>query len=341
MTRMRIRSIILFSIVMILFIIFIKPNPISATEPLDGVHGLTLIAEDFDPGEYDTINDFMTEYGAEIDIVGPTATVEGEHGYSVDTDFLIEDMTNVSDYDYLYVPGGYSPENLMLIPAAIDLVIEAYNEGLVMAAICAGPILFAAADIISGRNISGNIAIESDVLSAGANFIYTGIVIDDPFVTADYARMFDFAQRGILKVLGLFESNPPEILDCSIEFTSSDVYASGSVTVEVSDHFDTKKVVAQFYRYNTETQEYYLARQLGLSRNEENTIYSNSIEGLLLGNYSLWLEVEDILGNNGVYEDVQKFILGETSSADISPFYIFGITLITLLALISFSKRIR
>jgi protease I len=186
---MKLKPIFLFSIISLLFIASIQPKPISATEPLEGVHGLTLIAENFNPGEYDTVNDFMTEYGTQIDIVGPTATVEGEHGYSVETDFLIDEMTNVSDYDYLYVPGGYSPENLMLIPAALALVVEAYNEGLVMAAICAGPILFAAADIISGRNISGNIAIESEVINAGGNFIYTGIIIDGP---DEYCKLLVF-----------------------------------------------------------------------------------------------------------------------------------------------------
>jgi protease I len=273
----------------------------------------------------------MTEYGTEIDIVGPTATVEGEHGYSVDTDFLIEDMTNVSDYDYMYVPGGYSPENLMLIPEALSLVVEAYNEGLVMAAICAGPILFAAADIISGRNISGNIAIESDVISAGANFIYAGtIVIDGPFVTADYARMYDFAQRGILKALGLFESDPPELVDYLVNPVWVDPYGSVSIVVEVNDYFNTKTVIALLYRFIDEPPGVRIFRRVQLSRNANNTIYSNVVDGLPVGNFSLWFEVEDVLGNNYIYEYETGFYIGDTS-------VVAGVPLISLLLIIGAS----
>jgi protease I len=285
-------------------IVFAQPEGASATKPLDGIHGIILLAEAYDSGEMTTIRDFLIQYGTEIDIVGPTTTVYGEYGSSVDTDFLIGDLTNISDYDFVFVPGGGSPANLIEIPAALALVVDAYNAGLVLAAICHGPWVFAEADIIAGRNISGNIGIQTYIINANANFIPDGIVIDGPFVTADVTYMHDFAQQGILKGLGLFESDPPEIHKLTLDVDSTEEIGSISIIVEVSDAFDTKVVIAQLYKFNIDTQEYVLSRQAQLSRNENNTIYSNIIEALLPGNYSLDIKVEDVLGNIGIYEDV-------------------------------------
>ncbi|MCK5298948.1 MAG: hypothetical protein KAJ76_08580, partial [Candidatus Heimdallarchaeota archaeon] len=99
--------------------------------------------------------------------------------------------------------------------------------------------------------------------------------------------------------------------------------------------------IAKLFRFDTDDQEYILSRQVQLSRNEENTIYSNIIELFSYGNYTLWLEVEDVLGNGGVYEDAAKFILGDTNSAGVSQFCLLCITVISLLALIPFSKKMK
>ena len=244
---------------------------------------------------------------------------------------VVWDITNVSDYDFVFIPGGGSPANLIEIPAALGLVVDAYNAGLVLAGICHGPWVFAAADIIAGRNISGNSAIQSYIVSAGANFIPDGIVIDGPFVTADVGYMYDFAQQGILKGLGLFESDPPVIHKYTIIVDSSEVIGSISITVEVSDAFDTKNVIAQLYKFNTESQEYVLSRQAQLSRNENNTIYSNTIESLVPGNYSLNMKVEDVLGNIGINADVFRFIIGDPNSTGLG----FSLTCILLLSGVS------
>ncbi|MCK5159834.1 MAG: DJ-1/PfpI family protein, partial [Candidatus Heimdallarchaeota archaeon] len=219
--------------------------------------------------------------------------------------------------------------------------VDAYNAGLVLAAICHGPWVLAEAGIISGRNISGNIGIQIYIVDAGANYISDGIVIDGPFVTADVDYMYDFAQQGILKGLGLFESNPPEIHSCTVDIIATGIIGSVSITVGVSDSFDTQTVIAKLFRFDTDDQEYILSRQVQLSRNEENTIYSNIIELFSYGNYTLWLEVEDVLGNGGVYEDAAKFILGDTNSAGVSQFCLLCITVISLLALIPFSKKMK
>ncbi|NHJ32839.1 MAG: hypothetical protein FK732_08250 [Asgard group archaeon] len=334
MRQRRIKIIVLCMLISFSLIASMEFKVGSATAPLDGVAGIILIAEDYDPGELDFVKNFMETYGCQIAIVGPTATVNGEYGSSIETDFLIGGFSGISSYDFLYVPGGGSPDNLIEISAALNLVKNAYTAGLVLAAICHGPLVFAEANIISGRNIAGNFDIKNDIENAGATYISEGISIDGPFVTADVGLMYVFAQQGIIKGLGLFEYDLPEIIDYTLDIESTEETCSISFIVEVFDEFDTASVIVKLYRFKTDTQEYVLSRQIQLSRNEDNTIYSNTLGAVLPGNYSLYLTVEDVLGNIGTYEDVYKFIVDPNTAGLgftlINFLPLFGISLVTL-----------
>ena len=129
MKQIRIKVIALYMLINFSFIVSMELNMGSATAPLDDVVGIILIAKQYDPNELNIVINFMETYGSQIAIVGPTATVYGEYGSSIETDFLINDMTNVSSYDYLFIPGGGSPNNLIKISAALNLVVDAYNAG--------------------------------------------------------------------------------------------------------------------------------------------------------------------------------------------------------------------
>ncbi len=334
MIRLRKKQFSLFFILGLFCILFLKSCSVTATSQLDGVSGIILIAQGFDSSELTAVENFMVQYGADIDIVGPTATVSSSLGAIVDTDFLIDGFTNFSDYDFLYIPGGNSPETLVGMPNALTFVVNAYNEGLIMAAMCYGPWVFAAADIISGRNISGNIGIESHITSAGANYIPTGIVFDGPFVTADVPYFDVFPQQGVLKAIGYFEFDPPELINCTVELLAIGEYGSVSIIVEVTDYFDPAKVYAHLYKFDMEQQEYIFSQKVILYGNSENTIYSKTAALIGYGNYSLWIEVEDVLGNNAIYENSYQFINEDPKKAGLTPISILiltGFSLITIL----------
>ncbi|MCK5298949.1 MAG: DJ-1/PfpI family protein [Candidatus Heimdallarchaeota archaeon] len=343
MGRLRKKLSSILFILSLFFIMFLKSNFVAATLPLEGVHGIILIAYGFDNSELLSTNNFMEQYGADVDIVGPTATVSNDLGASVDTDFLIDEFTNFSDYDFLYIPGGNSPSNLVEMPNALAFVVDAYNEGLCLAAMCYGPWVLAAADIISGRNISGNIGIESHITDAGANYIPTGIVIDGPFVTADVPYFDVFPMQGLLKGIGLFESEPPEVVNCTVELLAIGEFGSVSFAVEVSDYFDPETVIAHLYKFDTEQQQYVFSQQFLLFSNPENTIYSKTVELSDYGNYSLWIEAEDVLGNNAMYENAYQFINEDPNSAGLglTQFSFLLLMVVSLITLVITGKRKR
>ena len=91
-----------------------------------------------------------------------------------------------TDYDALLLPGGRAPEYLRLNKKVIALIQAFAKAGKPIAAICHGPQLLTAANVIRGKKISSYPACEPEVLAAGAEFValpLEGAVTDGQFVT--------------------------------------------------------------------------------------------------------------------------------------------------------------
>ena len=281
------------------FFLIEYPQVVAETnQPLANVHGLVLMTDGAEHSEYTYPTEFLEEFGCNIAVVAPKNSVTTSNNLVVEADFLIEEMNNVSDYDFLFVPGGASAGRLVEIPECLALVVEAFNSGLVMAAICAGPIVFVDAGIVSGYNISGNAAIATEVTAAGGNFIPDIIAIDRQFVTSDFPFMYTLAQQGILKALGLYETNPPEIITSTVNTLATGETESFSIILEMEDEYDIHSVKIEIMtNYENNTQSRYAYLQLYRSEN----LFTLVVDQLPIGNYSLIIIAEDVLGNVGTY----------------------------------------
>jgi protease I len=90
-------------------------------------------------------------------------------------------------YDALLIPGGRAPEYLRMNPEVIQLIKQFARDEKPIAAVCHGPQLLAAADVIRGRRISAYPACAPEVALAGAKYAEIPVdqaISDGPFVTA-------------------------------------------------------------------------------------------------------------------------------------------------------------
>ncbi|UCH62049.1 MAG: DJ-1/PfpI family protein, partial [Fidelibacterota bacterium] len=89
--------------------------------------------------------------------------VQGNFGISVPlqeiplSHYQIERLSDVSmeDFDVVLIPGAFCPWNMVATGDPIDFLKRAHEAGKIIAAICHGPIAVAAADLVSGKNITG------------------------------------------------------------------------------------------------------------------------------------------------------------------------------------------
>jgi protease I len=113
-----------------------------------------------------------------------TYTEKRGHNFALNATF---DEVKEQDYDALMVPGGRAPEYLRLNARVLEIVRHFAHENKPIAAICHGPQLLAAANVLRGKRVSAYPACAPEVELTGATFAkiaIDGAVTDGNLVTA-------------------------------------------------------------------------------------------------------------------------------------------------------------
>lgn len=165
---------------------------------------LLLLTGDF-AEDYETMVPFqmLTMLGYEVHAVCPdkkkgdtVATsihdFEGQQTYSEKRGHnfaLTYNFADVKTKDYagLVIAGGRAPEYLRLNDRVLEIVREFAGEQKPIAAVCHGPQILTAADVIEGKKISAYPACKPEILAAKAEYAdipMDGAITDGNFVTA-------------------------------------------------------------------------------------------------------------------------------------------------------------
>ncbi|MEA1869930.1 MAG: DJ-1/PfpI family protein [Euryarchaeota archaeon] len=148
---------------------------------------MVIAPSDFRDEELFVPKEFFEKNGAEITIASDRkGTAKGMLGGTMSVDLSVSEVA-VSDYDAVVFVGGSGVESHKLYEdeAYLKLAADAENSGKVIGAICLGPMVPAAAGILSGKNAT--------VFESGAAYItgkgakYTGAVVtrDGRIVTGE------------------------------------------------------------------------------------------------------------------------------------------------------------
>ncbi|EMA21689.1 MULTISPECIES: DJ-1/PfpI family protein [Haloarcula] len=87
-----------------------------------------------------------------------------------------------SDYDALCVPGGRAPEYLRTYDEVLDAVRHFFEEDKPVAALCHGPQILAAADVLDGYEMTAYPACRAECEGAGCSWV-DEVVTDGNLVT--------------------------------------------------------------------------------------------------------------------------------------------------------------
>ena len=113
-----------------------------------------------------------------------TYTEKRGHNFTLNATFSEVDGKK---YDALMIPGGRAPEYLRLNSRVLDIVRHFAREEKPIAAICHGPQVLAAANVLRGKKVSAYPACAPEVELTGATFTslaITAAVTDGNLVTA-------------------------------------------------------------------------------------------------------------------------------------------------------------
>ncbi|HYZ54005.1 MAG TPA: type 1 glutamine amidotransferase domain-containing protein [Streptosporangiaceae bacterium] len=82
------------------------------------------------------------------------------------------------DYDALVLPGGVAnPDQLRMVPAAVNFVRSMFEAGKPAAVICHGPWTIVEADMVRGRTLTSWPSLKTDIRNAGGNWVDTEVQV--------------------------------------------------------------------------------------------------------------------------------------------------------------------
>ncbi len=126
------------------------------------------------------------------------------HRFMLHADF---DAINAAHFDALVLPGGRAPEYLRLNDRVLQIVQHFFEEQKPVAAICHGPQILAAANVLKGRQCSCYPAVKFEVTQAGGQYIppaqsMDSVHVDGNLVTAPAWPAHPAWMRAFIEKLG-------------------------------------------------------------------------------------------------------------------------------------------
>ncbi|CAG9619283.1 type 1 glutamine amidotransferase domain-containing protein [Sutcliffiella rhizosphaerae] len=138
-----------------------------------------LLTNEFEDSEYTEPEKAFKEAGHQLTVIEKSKgeTVKGKKNQTeVTTDAGIEDV-DPSDFDALFIPGGFSPDILRADDRFVTFAKAFMDDKKPVFAICHGPQLLITAEALKGRDVTGYTSIKVDLQNAGANYHDKEVVV--------------------------------------------------------------------------------------------------------------------------------------------------------------------
>jgi protease I len=145
-----------------------------------------LLGQGFEDSEFRVPYDRLLKEGYQVDVIGLKAG-EDLKGYKGKEKVKAEkaiDGVRPDDYDALLIPGGQSPDHLRVNAQFVDFVKAFDAAGKLIAAVCHGPQLLAAAHLVKGRTLTAWSTVQDDLKQMGANVVDKEVVHDRNWITS-------------------------------------------------------------------------------------------------------------------------------------------------------------
>ncbi len=178
----------MFTAVFLLYItIFSATVSAQAPPTLEGRKIAVMLDSQYQVGEAYYTPLRLREAGAEVSIVSHDVPVV--HRYTpAFTHYMKADITPAeavkTKWDGVVVIGGFSPMYMREDPDAIKIIRDTNDSGGMISAICHGVTALVTADIVKGKNLTGNVPRSIEFTNAGATFHEIAPQVDGNLITA-------------------------------------------------------------------------------------------------------------------------------------------------------------
>jgi protease I len=156
---------------------------------LSGLRVAILVADGFEQVEMTEPRKALQDSGADTQIVSPAKDqVQGWNHFDKADKFKVDvplDAADANDFGALLLPGGVAnPDQLRILPSAVEFVRSFFEAGKPVAVICHGPWTLIDAGVVKGRAITSWPSVRTDLINAGAKWTDKEVVVESGLVSS-------------------------------------------------------------------------------------------------------------------------------------------------------------
>jgi protease I len=156
---------------------------------LSGLRVAILVADGFEQVEMTEPRKALQDAGADTQIVSPAKDqVQGWNHFDKADKFKVDvplDAADANDFGALLLPGGVAnPDQLRMLPPAVEFVRSFFGAGKPVAVICHGPWTLIDAGVVKGRAITSWPSVKTDLINAGAKWTDEEVVVEPGLVSS-------------------------------------------------------------------------------------------------------------------------------------------------------------
>jgi protease I len=127
--------------------------------------------------------------GAKTELVSPAkGKLQAWKHFDQADQFTVDvplEKADPNHYDALVLPGGVAnPDQLRMLPRAVEFVRSFFEREQPVAAICHAPWILAEAGVVRGRTVTSWPSLRTDLVNAGAKWVDREVVEDDNLLTS-------------------------------------------------------------------------------------------------------------------------------------------------------------
>jgi len=288
------------------------PNLVQADTQSEQIKILFVMDDEFGVSYY-YIRTVFERYGWNITTTALKETIIScDYGNNnpIDVDILLTEISDVTEYDILTIMPGNTHEGLRINDSALDLIRNAVNEELIVTAWCRAVRVLAAADVIDGRNVTGNAEHQTEYEAAGATFFELVPPITDGNIITSVRSTFyrEATCQAIADAVGFYDSNAPILTSASLIPSPTAVNLTALLTVNVQDEALVYSVYFNLYEVypnGTRADDYALHKAMNATETEG--LFEYTIRDLDIGNYTIDVLASDCFLNSVQFNDTVVF----------------------------------
>ncbi|MCH5462850.1 type 1 glutamine amidotransferase [Lactobacillus sp. LC28-10] len=143
----------------------------------------------------------IRDAGHNVTIIGfEKGTVTGKHNTVITIDRSIADV-KPEDFDALFIPGGFSPDQLRADQRFVDFTKHFLMNDKLISALCHGPQLMIQTGLVHGRTMTSYLTVQPDLYYAGARVADQPVVIDGNLITSREPKDIPAFNQALLAAL--------------------------------------------------------------------------------------------------------------------------------------------